>query len=207
MNQAVSKPASLAELDLEALRIGEDAREIRLESRADNQRVAAALVAQAVRTLEIFSRDLEAEIYDQPDFLEGIKRPRAAFPACTYPHPAAGPARVVRDGHRLVEMARRLSSFIEIRRPSHDYRDYNEAFLIADGTALLHRRLADRYEGEACFKHPLRARELAQFLRRGLATRRAPPGTAAPAPVRTHAMLPAPLAADPVPAPLPGAGG
>jgi hypothetical protein len=163
MNQAVSKPASLAELDLEALRIGEDAREIRLESRADNQRLAAALVAQAVRTLEIFSRDLEAEIYEQPDFLEGIKALALRSQHVRIRILLQDPSRVVRDGHRLVEMARRLSSFIEIRRPGHDHRDCNEAFMIVDNTALLHRRLGDRYEGHACFKQPLRARELGNF--------------------------------------------
>jgi hypothetical protein len=163
MNQTVTSPATLAELDLAALSIGEDAREIRLDSRADNQRVAAALVSQAVRTLDIFSRDLEAEIYDQPDFLDGIKALALRSQHVRIRILLQDPAPVVRDGHRLVEMARRLSSFIEIRRPSHDYRDYNEAFMIVDGTALLHRRLAERYEGLACFKQPLRARELVNF--------------------------------------------
>jgi hypothetical protein len=153
----------LAELDLDSLRLDEDPQALRLASRADNQRVAAALVAEARRSLEVFSRDLEAEIYDQPDFLEGVRALALRSPKVCIRILLQDPARVVRDGHRLVELARRLSSFIEIRRPSHDYRDYNEAFLIADGSGLLHRRLADRYEGEASFKHPLRARELRNF--------------------------------------------
>jgi hypothetical protein len=158
-----TNPASLAEIDLGALHIGADAQEIRLQSRADNQQVAAALVAQAVRTLEIFSRDLEAEIYAQTEFLAGFKALALRSQHVRIRILLQDPARVLRDGHRLVELARRLSSFIEIRRPSHDYREYNEAFMIVDGTGLLHRRLADRFEGSASFKQPLRARELNNF--------------------------------------------
>ena len=156
-------PVAPEEIDLATLRLGEDAREIRLASRADNQKVAVALVTQAGRSLDIFSRDLEAELYDQPDFLEGVRALALRSPHVRIRILLQDPARVVRDGHRLVEMARRLSSYIEIRQPSHDYRDHNEAFLIVDRTGLMHRRLADRYEGLASFKQPLRARELGNF--------------------------------------------
>jgi hypothetical protein len=158
-----ANPASLTELDLDALRIGADARDIRLESRADNQRMAVALVRQAVRTLEIFSHDLEAEIYDQPEFLEGIKTLALRSQHVRIRILLQDTSRVVRDGHRLLEIARRLSSFIEIRKPSHDYREYNEAFMLVDGTGFLHRRIAERYEGIANFRQPLRVRELVNF--------------------------------------------
>lgn len=162
-DNSIAARATLAELDLDSVRLGEEAREIRLESRADNQRVAAALVGKAARTLDIFSRDLEAEIYDQPEFLAGIKSLALRSRQVRIRILVQDASRVVRDGHRLLEMARRLSSFIEIRRPSHDYRDYNEAFMLVDGTGLLHRRSADRYEGMASFRQPLRARELGNF--------------------------------------------
>lgn len=158
-----AKPVSLAELDLGTLRIGEDDREIRLDSRADNQQVAAALVGQALRTLEIFSRDLEADIYDQPEFLAGIKTLALRSQHVRIRILLQDSSRIVRDGHRLLETARQLSSFIEIRKPSHDYREYNEAFMLVDGTGLLHRRSAERYQGIASFRQPLRARELGNF--------------------------------------------
>lgn len=163
MDQDLTSPVSLADIDLAGIRLGADAREFRLQTRADNQQLAAALVSQAVRSLEIFSRDLEAETYDQPAFLEGVKALALRSPHVRIRILMQNPSRVVRDGHRLVEMARRLSSFIEIRRPSHDYREYSEAFMIVDGTGVLHRRLADRYEGLGSFRQPLRARELANF--------------------------------------------
>lgn len=157
---ATGQPLSLDELDLDSLRLGEDAREIRLSTREDNRRVAAALALQATRTLELFSHDLEPELYDQPDFLEAVRLLALRSPRVRIRILLQDAGRAVRDGHRLVELMRRLSSFIEIRQPHHDYQDHPEAFLIVDGTGLLHRRMADRYEGLAGFRMPLRAREL-----------------------------------------------
>ena len=71
--------------------------------------------------------------------------------------------RAVKDGHRLVELARHLSSFIEIRKAHEDARDAAEAFLIADGIGTLHRTLASRFEGTVNFRAPLHARRLAQW--------------------------------------------
>jgi hypothetical protein len=162
-DDSIASPATLDELDLDSLRLGEVAREIRLVTRADNQRVAAALVGQAVRSLEIFSRDLEAEIYDQPDFIAGIRALALNSRHARIRILLQDASRVARDGHRLLEIARRLSSYIEIRRPSHEYREYNEAFMLVDGTGLIHRHNADRHEGSASFRQPLRARELGNF--------------------------------------------
>ncbi len=153
----------LTELDLAALRLGESSQTIQIHSRSDNQALAAALVQQAHRSLDIFSRDLEAEIYDQSGFLDGVKALALRSPQARIRILLQDPSRVVSDGHRLVEMMRRLSSYIEIRQPHSDYQDYNEAFLIADGSGLLHRRIADRYEGIGGFHLPLRARELTNF--------------------------------------------
>ncbi len=58
-------------------------------------------------------------------------------------------APVISRGHRLLELASRLSSFITIRKPSRDYKHFNEAMLLADNNTYIHRRLADRYDGIA----------------------------------------------------------
>ncbi len=160
---STSKPTPIQEIDLNSLRIGEGQQELCLASREDNRAVAAALATQAVRTLDIFTRDLEADIYDQPAFLEAIRALALRSQHVRIRILLQDASRAVADGHRLVELMRRISSYIEIRQPYHDYRDYNEAFLIVDGNGLLHRRLADRYEGVAGFNLPMRTRELGNF--------------------------------------------
>jgi hypothetical protein len=56
---------------------------------------------------------------------------------------------LVARGHRLITLAQALSSFIQIRVPSYEYREFNEAMLLADGDGYVHRPLSDRYEGGA----------------------------------------------------------
>ena len=57
----------------------------------------------------------------------------------------------VKYGHRLIPLSQRLTSFIEVRKVADDFKDYNEAFLIADETGYVHRKHADRFEGVAQF--------------------------------------------------------
>jgi hypothetical protein len=153
----------LEALNLDDFRLGEDFVQIQLDSRMDNRLVAVALARQARRTIDLFSRDLEAELYDQEPFLQAVKDLTLGSPQAHLRVLLQDASRVVRDGHRLVELMRRLTSSIEIRQPHSDYRSYNEAFLVVDGYGVIHRRLADRPQGIASFKAPLRALELTKF--------------------------------------------
>ena len=68
---------------------------------------------------------------------------------------------VTKQGHRLVELANRLSSMISIRTPDEAHAHINEAIFVADGVGFIKRTMADRFEGIASFYSPLDARELA----------------------------------------------
>ena len=65
--------------------------------------------------------------------------------------------------HRLIELGRKLSSSIEFRQPHQDYQHFNAACLIADRCGLIHRSLADRFEGTANFYAPVAARRELDF--------------------------------------------
>ena len=69
----------------------------------------------------------------------------------------------VQNGNRLIELSRRLSSRIQIRRPPAQYRGYSETFLLADDAGFLHRPLYTRYEGNASFNNPGITRRLKQY--------------------------------------------
>ena len=69
----------------------------------------------------------------------------------------------VQRGHRLIELARQLSSTVESRRPAGEYRQFHETFLLADTTGYLHRRIPGRYEGTACFNAPGKAAEWEKY--------------------------------------------
>ncbi len=145
---------------LETLRLGETPDPVQVATREEAAAVALTLARQARRTLDLVSRHLDPWLYDREEFVEAVK------------HLALGSRRalirvlvqdvdpVLRDGHRLVALAQRLPTFLQIRVPAPQFREFNQAFLVADGVGYLHRELADRFEGRASFHEPATARDL-----------------------------------------------
>jgi hypothetical protein len=146
-----------------ALRLGLSDVEIDLNSRADTQYATQLMTTQVQSTLDLFSRDLDPALYGREAFLDALNS------LCRHNRKARvrmlvqDPPEAVRRSPRLIELARRLSSSIEVRQPHHDYRHFNEAFLVADQCGLIHCKFADRYEGEANFNAPVAARRLVGF--------------------------------------------
>ncbi|MGD8380157.1 MAG: hypothetical protein PVJ40_04650 [Gammaproteobacteria bacterium] len=133
--------------------------EVPLATREDNREAAARLARMARRSLAIFTRDLEPALLDQQAFVDPVRELATGSRYARIRILVLDATRAVREGHRLVNLAGRLTSFIEIRRPGPDHRTIAEAFMIADENALLWRPLADRHEGSLLLNHPIRARE------------------------------------------------
>lgn len=141
-------------------RLGENGEPLTLDSNAVNRDIALQLVSQARKFLCVFTHDLEHAIYSTPEFNEAVTRlairSRNSFTHILLQDPGA----VVNRVHRLVDLAQRLSSSVEIRRPHEEHRGFGQAFLVVDGVGYLRRPVAERYEGTACFNDPAEAREL-----------------------------------------------
>ena len=132
----------------------------RLDSLTAGREGAVAVAQSAKRELALFSHDLEPLLYDQEDFLKTVQalatrsRMSRIRIVCKDPGPA------IRAGHRLVALAQRFSSYIEVRRASRDHEQLSETFLVADEEAVMFRPLATRYEGYADTHAPMEARQL-----------------------------------------------
>jgi hypothetical protein len=143
-----------AHLRIDDLRLGETSLEFEVGSLAEASAVAQALAAQARRTLLLHTEDLEPAIYDESAFLDAVTRLSHAHSQSRIWILIQDARKVVQHGHRLIEIARRMSSSIQLRRPAEQYRNYHESFLLADGCGYLHRPIAARYEGTANFHDP-----------------------------------------------------
>lgn len=143
--------------------LGETAGDYALASRDDNRRAATLLASQARRVIELFTPDLEPALYDQTAFIDALSQLAISGPRARIRILAKDFEHTVKAGHRLMELARRLSSYVELRRVHEDYRDNNETFLLADDYGLLHRRHAPRFEGTFSCKAPLEVRRLRAF--------------------------------------------
>jgi hypothetical protein len=147
----------------DAYQLGSTDVDLRVASSTDNRHAALALTEQAKRSLHIFTRDLDAPVYDQTPFIQAVSALATRSRYSRIQILVQNTERAIKNGHRLIELSRRLSSFIELRKPHHDYREYNQTFLIADEVGLLRRPIADRYDGTLNFKAPLAAREYVDF--------------------------------------------
>ena len=75
----------------------------------------AELANRSRRNLCIYTPDLEPQLYDQDCFLEPVKRLVLARGHARVRVLISDPARAVREGNRFMQMARRLTSFIDLR--------------------------------------------------------------------------------------------
>jgi len=138
-----------------------DSEEITLDSGEALAKIALEMVLNCRRTLDISSRHLDPEIYDNDPFVAAVKRIALGSRLARIRLLITDVRPVVGRGHRLLDLSSRLSSFISIRKPGRDYQHFNEALLLADNTAYIHRRFADRYDGIANHNDMQHAGELA----------------------------------------------
>ena len=113
---------------------------------------------EATRKVSIFTHDLEPGIYDDPEFLEVIKRLVLSQTYARIRVLIADPARAIKNGNNFVHLGRRLNTYIEFRHVREDLRTHAESFCIADETALVYRLQASRGEGSADTFEPAVAR-------------------------------------------------
>lgn len=134
-----------------------------LERSAEHYTTALAMLHTTHRSVHIFSRRLDGRLYDTREFAETVARLASRQPRVRFRILLQEIEPLIKYGHRLIELARRLTSAIEIRAVHPDYRHYNEAFMVFDERRIIHRTLADRYEGIANDNDPDLARKLVSF--------------------------------------------
>ncbi len=127
---------------------------------------AASMVRQAQRTLDLVSRDLDALVYDDAGFVEATKQLVLRSGRTRVRILVRNVTPAVTRGHRLLGLARRLSSFMDIRVPARQHANYNSAFLVVDRMGTIFRPLADRYDGVVCFRNPREAADLTELFER-----------------------------------------
>ncbi len=145
-------------------RPGHGAEDIPFSSSLELAKLSAQMAGAARRRLDIVSRSLEPAVYDTREFLDAAQK-------MVLSTRGRGRVRILvldpeallsRGEHRLVNLAMRVSSYMEIRRPGPDHQEFNEAMLLADRGGVIHRKHSDRYEGVANFHAPQRAAYLSE---------------------------------------------
>ena len=140
--------------------LGLDGEEFRISDSDELRAASLAMARQCRRSLEIISRQLDPTVYDSQDFSEALRQLALESQYARIRILVLEPATLVSRGHRLLELAGRLSSFFELRVPGSEHQGLNEACLIADEIGAIHLPVADRYEGRGSFNDHRLAGEL-----------------------------------------------
>jgi hypothetical protein len=131
----------------------------RILSTSEEDRAGVVEITRcAERALAILTPELEPEIYDHDEFLEALKKFILARGFARVRVLISDPVRAMKSGNQFVSMGRRLNSYIEFRNVKEEFRDHNEAFCIADDTALVYRVDGRRWEGISDTYEPAVAR-------------------------------------------------
>jgi len=124
---------------------------IKLESRDDNQIAIIKMAEQCKRTIDILSRELDPDLFDTVEFVDAIKKLVLNNRRAKVRILVAEPKKIVSRGHRLVDLARTLPSYLDIKVPSKEHLDFSEMLFIADTTGYLHRLHPERFEATVNF--------------------------------------------------------
>lgn len=129
------------------------ARRLSAERASELREATLALLYSARNEVCIYSRDLEPPLYEDAEVLEAIRKVALSGRRAKLRILLQDTTRVARDGHRLVDLAQRLSSIVHIRRVSHEDANYPSAYILTDSGGYLFRSFGDRFEavGDVCY--------------------------------------------------------
>ena len=126
---------------------------------AEDVRTAATTIALgAQRVLTILTHDLESPVFEYPPFVAAVKRfvlgPRFTKVRVL----VLNPGRIMYSRHEFIALARKLTSYIEIRNAQGAFRDNPCTYMIADENSTLFRLQHSRWDGICELGNPAIAR-------------------------------------------------
>ena len=146
--------------DFSSYQLGEIDQNIELSTSEDNLGAVVSLCQQAGNSIYIYTHTLDPKIFNQTTCIEVLKSFVLNNRSARIHILIRNPDRTLRSGHRLISLARHLSSYIEIRVVHEDYANAQEAFLVADRRGMIHLLEGDRYDGICNFNNPRLSTEL-----------------------------------------------
>lgn len=133
---------------------------IDLKGLEDNKQAAIHMVKQGKRSLNLFTPNLDPRVFNNDDFIDAVKKVALDNPRSRVNILILDPSEVVSRGHRIVELARKISSHVFIHRADEEDQNHVDTFMIVDDIGIIRRAHNDRFEGLAEFNNPAEARLL-----------------------------------------------
>lgn len=146
-------------------RQGKADEDISLNSPDEFRDAGVVLTTSVLRTVHIFTPDLEPVVYDHQPFLDNILQLCRGNRHASVKILVKDSSSAIKRGHGLVRLAQRLTSAIEIRNPVDEYLSMNNAFLITDKRSLMYRPHTESYKGFYNISCEFRANKLEELFK------------------------------------------
>lgn len=137
-----------------------ESRAIEITALDQLQSYVETVCGSARQRLDVLAPDLEPRLFDREPVVASLRDLATGGRGATIRILVADGAGAVHRSPRLVELARQLTSFFELRRLAPADADFGEAAIIADARSVLHRPRWTRPEGVVEMNAPARARTL-----------------------------------------------
>lgn len=125
----------------------------------DDVRVATLRAAQgAKRVLSLYTKQLEPQLYEDSVFLDVLKGFLLARSYSRVRILLHEPLHQAGNSSRLLTLSRRLTTYMELRPVTEEFRHRHSAMLIADDKAIVYRPSVASWEGVAGFNQTSVAR-------------------------------------------------
>jgi hypothetical protein len=142
--------------------LGETNEDLILETLEESVEIINALAKQACHTINIFTQDMDAALYDNDIFEKHIFNFASEKKNAVIRILVQDSSRAIRESHRLIRLAHKLTSFISIKNPCEEFKGEKSAFMTVDNIGMHYRVIGDRrnFHAAANFMSPPRTGEI-----------------------------------------------
>ena len=126
--------------------IGKKYPSLKAENSKTNAYAVLSLISQARHNIDLFTPDLDPRILNSKKIAQAITHFVKVSPNSRFRILVSDPSIAIKQGHQLIELARRFSSFISIRETNEEYRTTPFNLMMVDSKALIFRPHANEYQ-------------------------------------------------------------
>lgn len=148
-----------------AYQLGETAGFLLLRREQEFLTVVTKMCRQAKQSIQILSPLLDHKIFDHPDLYDIFSSLARRNKYTRIEIMLYDSHRVVKNGHALLDICRRLPSSIAMRLVHPELRSSNHEYVLVDESGLIYRQDAEQYEGYANFRDKTEANRLRRQFR------------------------------------------
>ncbi len=146
--------------------LGENHELLYLHDQQEFYTTVLSMSQQARRHIRLFSHDLDPAIFDIEEVAAEFSRLAISSPHVYIHLLLQDTSGLIKNGHYLLRLAQRVSSFIEIRKTDPMHRHILDNFYLFDDEGYIKRELPDKYAGTADFFDNRMVENLAERFKR-----------------------------------------